>query len=100
MPQSSQGTIPPNINQQQSSAPQQHQQPIQAQSARFHTPAGHFSNPVNNVWAATHNFSLIPIHGNSPLKVEARKAIEMMQDNNHATSKLFAHYHNKKNYLE
>ena len=88
MPQSAQGVVPPNLTQQspahqQPPALQQYQlqQPAQQQQqpARFHTPAGHFSNPVDNVWAATHNLSLIPINGNNPFEVEARKAIEMLK---------------------
>lgn len=71
---------------QQQTAPQQYQpqqlapqQPIQQQSACFHMLVGHISNPVDNVGAATHNLSLIPINGNNPFEVDARKAIEMLQ---------------------
>lgn len=79
MPQSAQGFVPPNTSQQHQQQVSGPRHQIQQQLERFHTPTGHYSNPVDNVWATTHNLSLIPIRGNSPLEIEARKAIGMLQ---------------------
>ncbi|KAI5019429.1 hypothetical protein ZWY2020_044317 [Hordeum vulgare] len=46
---------------------------------RFRTPQGHFSNPVDNVLAATRHLESLPIHGNTPAEIEARNAIEMLK---------------------
>ncbi|KAI4965143.1 hypothetical protein ZWY2020_057383 [Hordeum vulgare] len=54
-------------------------QPIDAHLTRFHTPRGHFSNPVNNVLAAIRHLESLPIYGNTPAEIEARNAIEMLK---------------------
>ena len=45
---------------------------------RFHTPTGHFSNPADNVYAATLALDRIPL-GDSPAEIEARRAIDMLR---------------------
>ena len=45
---------------------------------RFHTPPGHFNNPMDNVYATTLALDLIPL-GNSPREVETRRAVEMLR---------------------
>lgn len=91
IPQLTQGVALPNVVQPQIQQPptqQQIQQPPAlpqyqtqqpAQPERFHTSAGHYSNPIDNVLAATHNLAMIPINGNSPLEIEARKGIDMLK---------------------
>ena len=54
-------------------------QPTEGQIPRFRTPRGHFSNPVDNVLAATRHLESLPIHGNTPAEIEARNAIEMLK---------------------
>lgn len=54
-------------------------QPTEGQIARFRTPRGHFSNPVDNVLTATRHLESLPIHGNTPAEIEARNAIEMLK---------------------
>ena len=43
---------------------------------RFHTPAGHYRNPTDNLYAATVALDRIPL-GDSPAAMETRQAIEM-----------------------
>ena len=45
---------------------------------RFHTPNGHYSNPADNVYAATLALCRMPID-QSPEGEEARRAIEMLK---------------------
>ena len=45
---------------------------------RFHTPRGHYSNPADNVYAATLALCRMPID-QSPQGDEARRAIEMLK---------------------
>jgi len=45
---------------------------------RFHTPSGHYSNPADNVYAATLALCRMPID-QSPEGEEARRAIEMLK---------------------
>ena len=45
---------------------------------RFHTPAGHYSNPADNVYAATLALDRIPL-GDTPAEIEARRAIDMLR---------------------
>ena len=52
---------------------------MDAHATRFHTPRGHFSNPVDNVLAATRHLESLPIYGNSPAEIEARNASEMLK---------------------
>src|SRR5664279_4319371 len=40
---------------------------------------GHYTNPMDNVWAAIANLTQIPIDENAPLGYEAKRAIEMLQ---------------------
>ncbi|KAI4996004.1 hypothetical protein ZWY2020_040506 [Hordeum vulgare] len=54
-------------------------QPAVDRVPRFQTPRGHFSNPVDNVLAATRHSESLPIHGNTPAEIEARNAIEMLK---------------------
>ncbi|KAI4975308.1 hypothetical protein ZWY2020_048915 [Hordeum vulgare] len=54
-------------------------QPTETHATRFHTPRGHFSNPVENMLAATRHLKSLPVHGNSPAKVEVRNTIEMLK---------------------
>ena len=42
--------------------------------SRFHTPPGHFNNPMDNVYAATLALDCIPL-GNSPREVETRRPV-------------------------
>ena len=63
---------------QQQTTPAQ-QQPAQMATHRFQTPAGHYSNSVDNVLAATHNLAAIPIQGNTAVEVEAMNAIAMLK---------------------
>lgn len=52
--------------------------PLNPQAAQhFQTPQGHFSNPMDNVLAATLHLESLPIRGNTALEVEARISIEM-----------------------
>ncbi|KAI4980333.1 hypothetical protein ZWY2020_020818 [Hordeum vulgare] len=46
---------------------------------RFRTPQGHFSNPVDNVLAASRHLESLPIHGTTPAEIEARNAIEILK---------------------
>ena len=46
--------------------------------SRFHTPPGHFNNPMDNVYAATLALDRIPL-GNSPREIETRWAVEMLR---------------------
>ena len=46
--------------------------------SRFHTPLGHFNNPMDNVYATTLALDRIPL-GNSPREVETRRAVEMLR---------------------
>ena len=46
--------------------------------SRFHTPPGHFNNPMDNVYAATLALDRIPL-GNSPREVETQRAVEMLR---------------------
>ena len=39
------------------------------------TAQGHFTNPVDNLYAATTTLARLPITGNTPLEIEARNAI-------------------------
>lgn len=73
--------VPPNVAPLQPQLVHEHApaQPCLAEPARFQTPAGHYSNPVDNVLAATQNLAAIPITGNSPVEIEARNAIEMLK---------------------
>lgn len=52
---------------------------MDARATRFHTLQGHFSNPVDNVLAATRHLESLPIYGNSQAEIEARNAIEMLK---------------------
>ena len=45
---------------------------------RFHTPAGHYRNPADNLYAATVALDRIPL-GDSPAAIETRQAIEMLR---------------------
>ncbi|KAI4978373.1 hypothetical protein ZWY2020_014927 [Hordeum vulgare] len=54
-------------------------QPAEAHAPRFQTPRGHFSNPVDNVLAATRHLESLPIYGISPGEVEARNTNEMLK---------------------
>ncbi|KAI5020702.1 hypothetical protein ZWY2020_045590 [Hordeum vulgare] len=54
-------------------------QPAVDRVPRFQTPQGHFSNPVDNVLAATRHLESLSIYGNSPAEIEARNAIEMLK---------------------
>ncbi|KAI4994234.1 hypothetical protein ZWY2020_029282 [Hordeum vulgare] len=54
-------------------------QPVDAHATRFQTPWGHFSNPVDNMLAATRHMESLPIYGNTPAEIEARNAIEMLK---------------------
>ncbi|KAI4981570.1 hypothetical protein ZWY2020_022062 [Hordeum vulgare] len=54
-------------------------QPTDAHATLFQTPQGHFSNPMDNVLAATRHLESLPIYGNSTGEVEARNAIEMLK---------------------
>ena len=42
-------------------------------------PAGHFSNPVDNMLAAATNLVALPITWNTPFEIEARNAIDMLK---------------------
>ena len=52
---------------------------MEAHATRFQTPRGHFSNPVDNVLAATRHLESLSIYGNSLDEIEARNAIEMLK---------------------
>ncbi|KAI5012936.1 hypothetical protein ZWY2020_025202 [Hordeum vulgare] len=54
-------------------------QPAVDRVPRFHMPEGHFSNPVDNVLAATRHLESLPIYGNTPAEIEARNTIEMLK---------------------
>ena len=45
---------------------------------RFHTPAGHYHNPADNLYAAIVALDRIPL-GDSPAAMETRQAIEMLR---------------------
>ena len=45
---------------------------------RFHTPAGHYHNPADNLYAATLALDRIPL-GDSPAAMETRHAIELLR---------------------
>ena len=45
---------------------------------RFHTPAGHYRNPADNLYAATMALDRIPL-SDSPAAIETRQAIEMFR---------------------
>ena len=45
---------------------------------RFHTPAGHYHNPTDNLYAATVALDHIPL-GDSPGAMETRQAIDMLR---------------------
>ena len=45
---------------------------------RFHTPAGHYRNPADSLYAATVALDRIPL-GDSPTAMETRQAIEMLR---------------------
>ena len=53
--------------------------PVQTPSHRFLTPAGHFTNPLDNLVAAATNLAALPIMGNSPVEIEAWNSIEMLK---------------------
>ncbi|KAI4965102.1 hypothetical protein ZWY2020_057506 [Hordeum vulgare] len=65
------GTIPPPIP--------PPDQPMDTHATRFQTPRGHFSNPIDNVMAATRHLESLLIYGNTPAEIEARNAIEMLK---------------------
>jgi len=46
---------------------------------RVPTPPGHFSNPLDNMIAAASRLAALPVQGESPAVVEARKALELLQ---------------------
>lgn len=73
--------VPPNAVPVQSPPAHQHApaRPHPTEPAHFCTPEGHYSNPVDNMLAAAHNLTVIPITGNSPAEIEARNAIEMLK---------------------
>ena len=75
-PQLTPGTVqqPGNRQEEPAQPPLTHSPP-----RRFQTPRGHFSNPVDNMLAATQNMEALPMNGNSPIVVEARNAIEMLK---------------------
>ncbi|KAI4990264.1 hypothetical protein ZWY2020_038627 [Hordeum vulgare] len=50
-------------------------QPAVDRVPRFETPQGHFSNPVDNVLAATRHLESLPIHGNTLAEIEARNTL-------------------------
>lgn len=52
-----------------------HETPLRS----FFTPAGHFTKPLDNLLVATTNLAALPIMGHSPIKFEARNAIEMLK---------------------
>ncbi|KAI5001229.1 hypothetical protein ZWY2020_011286 [Hordeum vulgare] len=54
-------------------------QPAEDRISRFRTPQFHFSNPVDNVLAATRHLESLPIQGNTPVEREARNAVEMLK---------------------
>ncbi|KAI4989864.1 hypothetical protein ZWY2020_038227 [Hordeum vulgare] len=54
-------------------------QPAEDHIPRFRMPQGHFSNPMDNVLAATRHLESLSIHGNTPAEIEARNAIEMLK---------------------
>lgn len=53
--------------------------PAQASPQHFHTPQGHFSNPVDNMLGGTCNLEVLPIHGNTSIEIKYRNAIEMLK---------------------
>ena len=46
---------------------------------RVSTPPGHFSNPFDNMIAAESRLEALAVIGESPVVVEARKAVELLQ---------------------
>ncbi|KAI5000828.1 hypothetical protein ZWY2020_010787 [Hordeum vulgare] len=53
--------------------------PMDAYVTRFQTPRGHFSNPRDNVLAATRILESRLIYENSPTEIEARNTIKMLK---------------------
>src|SRR4051812_47821960 len=43
------------------------------------TPPGHYSNPLDNIVAATSRLAALPIDGESPVEIETRRARELLQ---------------------
>lgn len=59
--------------------PAQHASPVRTTPDRFVTPAGHFSNPVDDLLAEATNLTALPITGYTPVEREALQAIELLK---------------------
>jgi len=53
-------------------------QETQQQPRRFHTPQGHYQNPVDNMYAAANILTQMVPTGDDPVNAEARRAIQML----------------------